>query len=268
MGTINNVEVAGNLNQLVIPSFSDTSPGFADRMSSIYDYSDKLGSLVEILTGAATVLIMFKNSKAAERQIVLDEQGEAQSEADAKAKELKIKEDYNAKFQFHLSEKQLATEDEASQALSTYDEVAVAQNVLKDMTLVAKEGEKLEQILNDGGANSDIEETASDLADAKDILAKAKKSGTSVTEAQADVKQAANIVADTSENMENEVQSEDNTVSQDEKEAEQDVTKVDDEIKAQAEDTEKVEEDEQAKDNKAASDNVDSKNFGDAKQQN
>ncbi|KAI6764053.1 hypothetical protein HG530_007842 [Fusarium avenaceum] len=232
-GTIDNMKVAGNLNQLVIPSLSDTSPRTADILSSIYDYSNKLGSLVDILTGATTVLIMFKESKAAERQRILDAQGATQTETDAKAKELKIKEDYKAKFQFHFSEKELAAEDQASQALSAYDEVVVAQNILLDMTAVAKEGKKLENILNDGGANLDIEETASDLADAENILAKAEKSGMS-----------------------------------DEKEAEQEVTKVNDEVKAQAKNTENVEEKEQAEDNKTESDIVDRKDFDDAKPQN
>ncbi|KAM0260029.1 hypothetical protein ACHAPA_010475 [Fusarium lateritium] len=266
-GTINNAKVAGNLDKLVIPSIPSTSLSFGDVMSSTSHYSDKFGSLVGILVGIATVSIMFKDSKAAERQRTLDAQKDAKSEADAKAKGLKIKEEEDAKFQSQLRTQGPAAEAKASEAAGAYDEAAVALNVQKDMTGVAKEGEKLSQVLNDGAANSDIEETASDLGKAEDDLDQAGETGTSEAAAQADVKQADDTIVDTSEKLSSEVQSEDNTASQGEKKAEQDVKEVDEEVKKQAEDTEKVEEKQEAEDKEAASKDVDSKDFGDAKPQ-
>jgi hypothetical protein len=103
-GTINNATVAGGLNNLVILNVPSTAPTFGSVMSSICDWTNKLSSLIGIFVGIATVSIIYKDSKATERQRILDAQKEAKNEADAKAKELKVKGKSDAKFQAQLSQ--------------------------------------------------------------------------------------------------------------------------------------------------------------------
>ncbi|KAM0226873.1 hypothetical protein ACHAP5_012296 [Fusarium lateritium] len=195
---------------------------------------------------------MLKDSKAAEKQRILDAQKDAKGEADAKAKGLKIKEEEDAKFQSQLSTQGPAAEVKASEAAGACGEG----------------GKKLSDVLEEGAGNSEISETASDIDDAEDDLDKAEVPGTNEADAQADVKQADKTIADTSEKLSNELQSEDNTASQGEKKADQEVKKVIGEVKEQAEDTEKVEEMQEDENKKAAPDDVDSKDFGDAKPRN
>ncbi|KAF5228503.1 hypothetical protein FAUST_11050 [Fusarium austroamericanum] len=268
MGTINNVNVAGNMNQLVIPSISNTSPSNPDIMSPIRCYSDKLCYLVGILTEVMKVSIMFKDSKAAERQMILDAQKEAKDEADAKAKELEIQEHSNGKFQSQLRQVRFPIEVQASHATSAYDEVATAQSVQRDMASVANEGDQLNQILSDGSMNMDIEKAAMNIEQAEENLVRAENSGTSVTDAQAELKDVGKIIADTSEKLKSKVQSENNTASQDEKTAEQGVEKVDEEVQEEAKETEEVEETQKAEASSEASDKVDSNDFGNETPQN
>ncbi|CAG1975309.1 unnamed protein product [Fusarium graminearum] len=266
-GTINNVNVAGNINTLVIPSIPSTSPTFGSVMSSICHYSDKLGSLIGILTGVATVLIMFKDSRAAAKQRTLDAQKEAKTEADAKAKEAKIKEESDAKFQSELSQVSPTVENLASQAEDGYKAVAVADNVQKDMKTVLGEGKELNQELMDGSSDPAIEKTAENLEGAVGDLVDADKSGTNVAQAEADLKNVDKTVADTSEDLKNEVQNATNTASQGEETAEKGVEKVNEEVKEQAKETEEVKEEEKAEAEAKASDPVDDKEFGNEKRE-
>ncbi|KAM0349882.1 hypothetical protein ACHAPY_010696 [Fusarium culmorum] len=266
-GTINNVNVAGNINPLVIPSIPSTSPTFGSVMSSICHYSDKLGSLIGILTGVATVLIMFKDSKAAEKQRILDAQKEAKTEADAKAKEAKIKEESNEKFKSELSQVSPTIEKQASQAEVGYKEVAVADNVKNDMKSVLGEGKELQQELTDGSSDPAIVKTADKLEGAVENLADANKPGTSVDQAETDLKNVETTVADTSAKLETEVKNANNTASQGEQTAEQGVEKVNEEVKEQAQETKEVKEEEKAEAQVKASDPVDDKEFGNEKRE-
>lgn len=260
-GTINNAQVAGGMNKIVIPSIPSTSPTFGSVMSSICDYSNKLSSLIGSLVGIATLSIMFKDSKAAERQRILDAQKEAKNEADAKAKELKIKEESDAKFQAQLSQKGPAIEKQASTVSNEYDEVTVAKNVQKDMMGVVEEGQKLEGVLQNGAGNADISKTANNLGKAVNELGKADQPGTSVTEAQKDLNQVDKTIEKTSENLNNEVQSEGKTASQDETKAQSDVKKVDNEVEEQAKETKEVKQEEETQDKASASEDVNKDQF-------
>ncbi|WXC58157.1 hypothetical protein SNK03_004056 [Fusarium graminearum] len=260
-GTINNVSVAGNINPIVVPSIPSTSPSFTSVMSSICDYSNKLGSLIGILTGIATVAIMFKDSKAAEKQRILDAQKEAKTEKEAKEKEAKIKEESNAKFQSELSQVSPTIEQKASQAEVGYKEVAVAENVSNDVKSLVKEGGKLGQELMDGSSDPAIVQTADKLEGAVEKLTDANKPGTSVDQAEAELKNVETTIADTSEALKTEVNNANNAASQGEQTAEKGAEKVNDEVKEQANETKEVEKDEKAEAKAKASDPVDDKQF-------
>ncbi|ESU17371.1 hypothetical protein FGSG_10628 [Fusarium graminearum PH-1] len=266
-GTINNVNVAGNINQLVVPSIPSTSPTFGSVMSSICHYSDKLGSLIGILTGVATVLIMFKDSKAAEKQRILDAQKEAKTESEAKDKEAKIKAESDAKFQSEFIQASPTVEFRASQAVDGYKEVAVADNVQKNMKTVLGEGEKLQQELTDDPSNPAIEKTDADLGGAVEDLMKADNPGTSLADDQAILKNVDKTVADTSEDLKTEVQDANNTASKSEQTAEKGVEKVAEDVKNQAEETKEVKKMEEAEAEAKVSDPVDGNDFRNEKRE-
>ncbi|PNP61032.1 hypothetical protein FNYG_14120 [Fusarium nygamai] len=98
-GTINGINVAGNLNELSIPDPSDSSQDASDKNSANKLSIGSIASIVGMLTGTlgvaasiGMVYFMWKSYKQAEDQKKLDAQEGAKNKADANKREREAEE--------------------------------------------------------------------------------------------------------------------------------------------------------------------------------
>ncbi|KAH6988336.1 hypothetical protein EDB80DRAFT_816525 [Ilyonectria destructans] len=244
-GTINGVSVAGNLNQLAIPSPSDTSKNATDAKSAAANILSIIEGLVGMLTGIGMLLYMVKGHRLAESQKKNDVQKDATSKSDAKEKEKEVEQEYQANDVSEVRVLSEKVEVTVSKVEDAYKEVDQAQNILNQENTVEKQEDELEEVLEGGAPTEATEDAAEGLVKAETELEKATDPNTSATDRDAAVTDANNDLNDTSTNLDNELQNEGDTVSEEEKQAQ---SNTEDAIKKEQDQTNAEKQNEQEQD--------------------
>ncbi|KAF9772785.1 hypothetical protein IL306_009470 [Fusarium sp. DS 682] len=274
-GTINGINVAGNLNQLAIPDPSDSSQNAKDKDSANKFTISSIASLVGMLTGSlgvaasiGMVYFMWKGSKQAEDQKKLDVQKGAKNKADANAKERKVEQDYQKDEVPKVKAKAAKVEaDVVPKVKQAYKEVAQAEKIQREEHNLEEQEQRIDDALENGPANDDIEEAGDKLEDARGKLEHAANTNTSAKDRDADLANATGDLDDARGKIQTVLQDEAGQLPEEEEKSLANAKEAMEKQEQQNEAEEKAEEKQQEQDREKANEDVDNADFDNAKEQ-
>ncbi|KAH7210745.1 uncharacterized protein BKA55DRAFT_529354 [Fusarium redolens] len=200
-GTINGQKVAGNLNQLAIPSSSDSSKNANNKNSANGFSLSTLEGLIGMLTSIGMLYYMAKGHKQAETQKKNDAEKDSTSKKDAQDKVEKVEKDYQAESVPEVQAQAQKVEATVPQVQQGYKEVVQAQDIQSKQDTVRQQEKSLEEVLEGGAPSQATEDTAVNLAKASNEVAKAADPNTSPAERDAALSDASTTLTKTSEDI-------------------------------------------------------------------
>jgi hypothetical protein len=218
-GTINGEKVTGNLNQLAIPSPSDSSKNAQDKNSANSFTLGSITQLVGMLTGIGMLYYMAKGHKQAETQKKNDTQKDAKDKPDAEKREDQVEEDYQDD-EVPLQRSQAAqVESIVPEVQGAYRQVDQAAEIQNKQSTVEKQINELSDILEEGAPSQATEDTAVSLGQARADVRKAMDPATSASDRDIAMSDATTKLSNTSNELKKELDNEANDLSQEEEEA-------------------------------------------------
>ncbi|KAI7764286.1 hypothetical protein LZL87_012974 [Fusarium oxysporum] len=177
-GTINGINVAGNLNQLSIPDPSDSSQNASDKSSANKLSISSIASVVGMLTGTLGVVasigmvyFMWKGSKQAEDQKKLDAQEEANDEEDANARERQVEQNHQRdEVPKVKAEADKLEADVAPKVQEAYEVVGQAETIQRQVKNVEILELEIVDALENGPANENLEKVGDKVEDVRGKL--------------------------------------------------------------------------------------------------
>ncbi|KAI0164188.1 hypothetical protein GGR57DRAFT_516495 [Xylariaceae sp. FL1272] len=261
-GTINAVSVAGNLNQVAIPSTLDTSKNATDKNSANGFTFNSFAQLVGMLTSIGMLYYMAKGHKAAETQRENDAQKDATSESDAKAKGDKVETDYQAnEVSLVRTESEQLEANTVPEVSGAYKQVNQAADIQNKLSTVQDQEGKLEEILEDGPATQATEDAALNLEKVSTNLEKAMDPATSATERDAAMTDATTTLTDTSNQLDAVLKDQGTQLPQEEEKALSDAKDALNKAQDQADAVEQNEKEQQQQDENDGNEDVDPDQF-------
>ncbi|EXK24716.1 hypothetical protein FOMG_18570 [Fusarium oxysporum f. sp. melonis 26406] len=177
-GTINGINVAGNLNQLSIPDPSDSSQNASDKNSANKLSISSIASVVGMLTGTLGVVasigmvyFMWKGSKQAEDQKKLDAQKDANDEEDANARERQVEQNHQRDEVPKVKAEADKLEAEvAPKVQETYEVVGQAEAIQREVKNVQMLELEIVDALENGPANEKVEKVGDKVENVRGTL--------------------------------------------------------------------------------------------------
>ncbi|KAG4276857.1 hypothetical protein FPRO04_14256 [Fusarium proliferatum] len=177
-GTINGINVAGNLNQLSIPDPSDSSQNASDKNSANKLSIGSIASIVGMLTGTlgvaasiGMVYFMWKSHKQAEDQKKLDVLEGARNKADANTRERQVEDIFQRDEMPKVKAKADKLEaDVAPKVEEGYDVVSQAETIQSQVKKVETLELNIVGALENGPSNEKIEKVGDIVENVKDKL--------------------------------------------------------------------------------------------------
>ncbi|KAM0293751.1 hypothetical protein ACHAPM_011492 [Fusarium culmorum] len=173
-GTINGVEVAGNLNKLSLPEPSDTSKSAEEKFKSVDFYISKVESLIGVIAAVVMAYFAWKNYKQEATQKKNKVQEKAGSKDEAEARQNEVEENYQLEVVSQASADLARVEPIASQVQGEYEVVTQAENIRNAENGVQKLRENFSEALQEIAPSPPVEKTAINLELIDNKLVKAK----------------------------------------------------------------------------------------------
>ncbi|KAF4779087.1 hypothetical protein HER10_EVM0000859 [Colletotrichum scovillei] len=260
-GTINGVNVAGNLNQLAIPSPSKQSTSANDKNSANGFSLNSLEGLVGMLTSIGMLYYMAKDHKQAETQTKNDVQKEATSKSDAQAREAKVKADYQAIDVPQVQAMSVNVELTVANVQQGYREVGQAQDIQNKQDAVREQSGKLLEVLEAGAPSKATETAAENLVKARSGLEQATDLTETADARETGLTNASATLAETSADIQQALQDEGSQLSQDEEKALKDTREALDKVQEEAKAQEENRKEQEKQDDNDPSEEVDDNQF-------
>ncbi|KAI7766398.1 hypothetical protein LZL87_013668 [Fusarium oxysporum] len=162
-GTINGVEVAGNLNKLSLPDPSDTSKSAEDKDKTADFWISKLESLVGVLAAVVMAYFAWKNHKQEATQKKNEVQEKAGSKEEAEARQNEVEADYQSRVVPRASADLAGVEAIAPQAQQGYREVTQAENIRNTQNTVQELKENVSEVMQESPPGPSLEKGAINL---------------------------------------------------------------------------------------------------------
>lgn len=265
-GTINGEKVTGNLNQLAIPSPSDSSNKAKDKNSANSFTLSTLTQLVGMLTGIGMLYYMAKGHKQAETQKKNDAQKDAKDKPDAEKREEKVEADYQDNEVTLLRNESAQLESSiVPKVQDGYRQVDQAAEIQNKQSTVQKQIDDLSDVLEGGAPSQATEDAAENLGEARADLQKAMDPATSAAERDVAMTDASTKLTNTSNELKTELENESNNLSQEEEKA---LSDTKDALNREREQADAVKENEKEQEEKTENDQdneVDENDFEDPK---
>ncbi|TDZ24557.1 hypothetical protein Cob_v002231 [Colletotrichum orbiculare MAFF 240422] len=262
-GTINGIKVAGNLNKLSTPSSSDTSmhaimKNVANQFT-VKNFEDFIG----MMTGIGTLLIMHKDSKQAEMQRRNDVQRDATSRSDAQARESLVEAHYQTEELARLRAALERVDATVSRVEQGYKQLAQAQDIQNMQDAVRQQEKQLQEVLEAGSPSQATEEAAMNLQSASNELGKAADPATSAAARDAALADATTTLANTSANLQKEIQGPASQFPQEEEKALRETQEALDRVQEQAKAQEEKQKEQEEQNRNGVDEPVDESRFED-----
>ncbi|KAF4465582.1 hypothetical protein FALBO_7580 [Fusarium albosuccineum] len=264
-GTINGMEVTGNLNQLALPKPSDTSRNANDRNSSNMSLLNTIEGLVGMLTSIGMLYYMAKGHKQAETQKKNDAQRDATSKSDVEEKESQIEVEYQEKDVVEVGQTSEDLQVTVFKVQDAYRGVNQAEIVQNAQSIVEQQEAQLEEILEGGAPSQATEDAAQRLEEARTNLEKATDPATSAADRDVAATKATTDLADTSTSLQEQLQREGSDLSQEEEKALRDTKDALDKVQEQADATKQNERDQDEQNKNDPEEEVNPDNFEEPK---
>jgi len=219
-GTINGEKVTGNLNQLAIPSPSDSSNNAKDKNSANSFTLSTLIQVVGMLTGIGMLYYMAKGHKQAETQEKNDSQKDAKDKPDAEQRENRVEAAYQENEVPLQRNKSVQLESSiVPEVQGAYRQVGQAAEIQNKQSTVEKQINELSDVLEGGAPSQATEDAAVNLGKARADLQKAMDPATSAAERDVAMTDASTKLSNTSNELKTELEREGNNLSQQEEKA-------------------------------------------------
>jgi len=267
-GTINGQSVTGNLNQMAIPSPSDTSKKAKDKNSANWFSISSMTQLVGMVTGIGVLYYMAKGHKQAEAQKKNDVQKDAKNKPDAEKKE----NDVEAKYQendvpLQRNKAEQLQSEVVPKTQSAYRQVSQAADIQVKQATVEKQINELSDVLESGAPSEATENAAENLVKARADIQKAIDPATSAADRDVAVSDASSKLTETSTELTKELETEGKNLSQEEEDA---LSNTKDALDREREQSDAAKENEKEQEDKTENDQdneVDENDFDEAKEQ-
>ena len=245
-GTINGVQVAGNLNQLAIPDPTEKSQNATDKNASNSFIITTTSQLVGMLSGIGMLFVMIWGHRKSTTQKKMDVQKDAKDKEDAEEKQAEVEAEDRRNDGPPEEAKQAEVSKSASEVPSEYEQNELSQRVDKEENEVEHEEEEIGEDLGDGNApDEEFEEAADEVEEADLNLEKATDPNTSAKDREAAVNNADSNLKDSGAEIDNDLVENRNKLPEMEEEAEANAAKASKEMEQEAEADEEVEEEHQ-----------------------
>ena len=245
-GTINGVQVAGNLNQLAIPDPTEKSQNATDKNASNSFIITTTSQLVGMLSGIGMLFVMIWGHRKSTTQKKMDVQKDAKDKEDAEEKQAEVEAEDRRNDGPPEEAKQAEVSKSASEVPSEYEQNELSQRVDKEENEVEHEEEEIGEDLGDGNApDEEFEEAADEVEEADLNLEKATDPNTSAKDREAAVNNADSNLKDSGAEINNDLVENRNKLPEMEVEAEANAAKASKEMEQEAEADEEVEEEHQ-----------------------
>ena len=245
-GTINNVQVAGNLNQLAIPDPTDKSQNATDKNASNSFIITTTSQLVGMLSGIGMLFVMIWGHRKSTTQKKMDVQKDAKDKEDAEEKQAEVEAEDRRNDGPPEEAKQAEVSKSASEVPSEYEQNELSQRVDKEENEVEHEEEEIGEDLGDGNApDEEFEEAADEVEEADLNLEKATDPNTSAKDREAAVNNADSNLKDSGAEINNDLVENRNKLPEMEVEAEANAAKASKEVEQEDEADKEVEEEHQ-----------------------
>ena len=245
-GTINGVQVAGNLNQLAIPDPTDKSQNATDKNASNSFIITTTSQLVGMLSGIGMLFVMIWGHRKSTTQKKMDVQKDAKDKEDAEEKQAEVEAEDRRNDGPPEEAKQAEVSKSASEVPSEYEQNELSQRVDKEEHEVEHEEEEIGEDLGDGNApDEEFEEAADEVEEADLNLEKATDPNTSAKDREAAVNNADSNLKDSGAEINNDLVENRNKLPEMEVEAEANAAKASKEVEQEDEADKEVEEEHQ-----------------------
>ena len=245
-GTINNVQVAGNLNQLAIPDPADKSQNATDKNASNSFIITTTSQLVGMLSGIGMLFVMIWGHRKSTTQKKMDVQKDAKDKEDAEEKQAEVEAEDRRNDGPPEEAKQAEVSKSASEVPSEYEQNELSQRVDKEENEVEHEEEEIGEDLGDGNVpDEEFEEAADEVEEADLNLEKATDPNTSAKDREAAVNNADSNLKDSGAEINNDLIENRNKLPEMEVEAEANAAKASKEVEQEDEADKEVEEEHQ-----------------------
>ena len=245
-GTINGVQVAGNLNQLAIPDPTEKSQNATDKNASNSFIITTTSQLVGMLSGIGMLFVMIWGHRKSTTQKKMDVQKDAKDKEDAEEKQAEVEAEDRRNDGPPEEAKQAEVSKSASEVPSEYEQNELSQRVDKEEHEVEHEEEEIGEDLGDGNApDEEFEEAADEVEEADLNLEKATDPNTSAKDREAAVNNADSNLKDSGAEINNDLVENRNKLPEMEVEAEANAAKASKEVEQEDEADKEVEEEHQ-----------------------
>ena len=245
-GTINGVQVAGNLNQLAIPDPTEKSQNATDKNASNSFIITTTSQLVGMLSGIGMLFVMIWGHRKSTTQKKMDVQKDAKDKEDAEEKQAEVEAEDRRNDGPPEEAKQAEVSKSASEVPSEYEQNELSQRVDKEENEVEHEEEEIGEDLGDGNApDEEFEEAADEVEEADLNLEKATDPNTSAKDREAAVNNADSNLKDSGAEINNDLVENRNKLPEMEVEAEANAAKASKEVEQEDEADKEVEEEHQ-----------------------
>ena len=245
-GTINGVQVAGNLNQLAIPDPTEKSQNATDKNASNSFIITTTSQLVGMLSGIGMLFVMIWGHRKSTTQKKMDVQKDAKDKEDAEEKQAEVEAEDRRNDGPPEEAKQAEVSKSASEVPSEYEQNELSQRVDKEENEVEHEEEEIGEDLGDGNApDEEFEEAADEVEEADLNLEKATDPNTSAKDREAAVNNADSNLKDSGAEINNDLVENRNKLPEMEAEAEANAAKASKEVEQEDEADKEVEEEHQ-----------------------
>jgi hypothetical protein len=264
-GTINGVQVAGNLNQLATPSPTDTSQSAADKNAANSFIITTTSQLVGMLSGIGMLAVMIWGHMKSTTQKKNDVQKDAKDEEDAKKKQDEVEEEDRRNDGPEEERKEAEVSAEASNVSSEYKQRDESEQIDVEEEEVAEEAKQVEEVLDDGVVpDNAFEDAAGKIENAELNLENAALPTTSANDREAAVNNADSSLKDSGAELNNDLVEHSNELPEIEANAEANAAKASKAADAEAKAVKEVEEEHEAEEEHDADGNVNEEEEGDA----
>jgi hypothetical protein len=262
-GTIDGVNVVGNLNQLAIPSRSDTSNSARDKNSANGFSPNSLEGLAGILASIGMLYYMAKDHKQTEVQ----KKNDAAEGPNPQAKIREVETQYQTVEVAHMRLRFARVESMVSNVRQAYKVVGQANDIQSTQDTIREHAGRLMEILATSKAIDAIEQVPDDLFETINELKEALNPITSVGgrgEALHNVHTALNKICTS---LQNALQDQSNDLETGAEETIRDAQEAIDTVQEQSEAQEQSQKEQEEQDNRDVTEPVDDSQYGEPKEQ-
>ncbi|KAK6544758.1 hypothetical protein TWF694_001441 [Orbilia ellipsospora] len=256
-GTINGVNVAGDLNQL---NTTDSKKKSANEFSL-----NTLEGLIGMLTSIGMLYYMAKDHKQSETQKKNNEEEKASNKKEAKDNIDKIEKEYQQNEVPEVQIKADSVDSIVSQVQQGYKEVGQAEVIQIRQDVIQKQEKNLEEILEGGAPSQATEDTAMSLEQASKKLEDAAKPDMDPGQRDGELTDVTKILSNASANIEQTLQDQGNQLSDEEADVLKNAQDSLEKVQEQTESQEENQKEQEQKDNEDVDNEVDDGTFEDAK---